>query len=281
MSAEFIAHLRDLFAPFAPHRHPRDVRRLGLYRDGTIFAIAIDDAVYLKVDDETRAQFEAAGSAPFVYTGSAKPITMSYWSAPADAVDSPMDMLPWARLAYEAALRKPKGKGRKKAKSAEVMSGFGRWRGRFWTVPLPTLPCGAGEGEKRAGMGLARRTCIHGSGGRAMSSMLAAVRTTIRGLLRRPGYALAVAGTLALGIGPRPACSRWSTRSCSTRCRSPSPSACCSSATRTRAARGTPPSSTTARSRRRGRRSSRSHRCAPARRWSAPASRPSGSTRAS
>jgi putative ABC transport system permease protein len=34
-----------------------------------------------------------------------------------------------------------------------------------------------------------------------MSSMLAAVRTTIRGLLRRPGYALAVAGTLALGIG--------------------------------------------------------------------------------
>jgi DNA transformation protein and related proteins len=117
VSAEFTAHLRDLFAPFARI----DVRAMfggyGLYRDGTIFAIAIDDAVYLKVDAETRARFEAAGSAPFVYTGSAKPITMSYWSAPADAVDSPMDMLPWARLAYEAALRKPKGKVRKKAKS--------------------------------------------------------------------------------------------------------------------------------------------------------------------
>ena len=115
MSAEFIAHLKDLFATFARI----DVRPMfggyGLYRDGTIFAIAIDDAVYLKVDEETRAAFEAAGSAPFVYTGSAKPITMSYWSAPAEAIDSPQDMLPWARLAYAAALRKPKGKGRRKA----------------------------------------------------------------------------------------------------------------------------------------------------------------------
>jgi DNA transformation protein len=115
VSTEFIAHLRDLFAPFARI----DVRAMfggyGLYRDGTIFAIAIDDAVYLKVDDETRAAFAAAGSAPFVYTGSAKPITMSYWSAPEEAIDSPQDMLPWARLAYAAALRKPKGKGRKKS----------------------------------------------------------------------------------------------------------------------------------------------------------------------
>ena len=113
MSAEFIAHLKDLFATFARI----DVRPMfggyGLYRDGTIFAIAIDDAVYLKVDDETRAAFEAAGSGPFIYTGSAKPITMSYWSAPAEAVDSPQDMLPWARLAYAAALRKRKGKGAK------------------------------------------------------------------------------------------------------------------------------------------------------------------------
>ena len=113
MSAEFTAHLRDLFAPFARI----DVRPMfggyGLYRDGTIFAIAIDDAVYLKVDDETRAAFEAAGSAPFVYTATEKPITMSYWSAPAEAVDSPQDMLPWARLAYAAALRKPRAKARK------------------------------------------------------------------------------------------------------------------------------------------------------------------------
>ena len=113
MSAEFIAHLKDLFATFARI----DVRPMfggyGLYRDGTIFAIAIDDAVYLKVDDETRAAFEAAGSAPFVYTATEKPITMSYWSAPAEAVDSPQDMLPWARLAYAAALRKPRAKTRK------------------------------------------------------------------------------------------------------------------------------------------------------------------------
>ncbi|MFD0740474.1 hypothetical protein ACFQZQ_14410 [Lysobacter koreensis] len=32
---------------------------------------------------------------------------MSYWSAPEAALDSPQAMLPWARLALQAALRKP------------------------------------------------------------------------------------------------------------------------------------------------------------------------------
>jgi DNA transformation protein len=106
MSADFIAHLRDLFAPLGPISARAMFGGHGIYHDGVIFGIVIDDALYLKTDDETRSQFEAAGAAPFVYLGQKRPITTSYWSLPEQAMDSPQAMLPWARLALAAALRK-------------------------------------------------------------------------------------------------------------------------------------------------------------------------------
>jgi DNA transformation protein and related proteins len=116
MGEAFIEYLRELFEPFGAI----DARAMfgghGIYRDGTIFALAIGDAVYLKVDAETKAQFEAAGCAPFTYTAGGTSIPMSYWSVPAAALDSPEEMLPWARLAYAAALRKPAGRKRRSRK---------------------------------------------------------------------------------------------------------------------------------------------------------------------
>ena len=39
----------------------------GLYLDGLMIGVVIDDGLYLKADEPTRAHFEAAGCAPFVY----------------------------------------------------------------------------------------------------------------------------------------------------------------------------------------------------------------------
>jgi DNA transformation protein len=70
--------------------------------------------LFLKTDNESRASFIAAGCAPFVYTGQAKPITMSYWSVPEEALESSEAMAPWARRALAAgrtaaaAKRKPR-----------------------------------------------------------------------------------------------------------------------------------------------------------------------------
>jgi len=111
MSGDFIAYLHDLFADFGPVTTRRMFGGHGLYAcidgsDGVFFALVIEDALYLKVDAQTQARFEAAGSAPFVYTKQQEPITLSYWSVPDEAMDSPQAMRPWAQLAYEAALRK-------------------------------------------------------------------------------------------------------------------------------------------------------------------------------
>jgi DNA transformation protein len=113
MADAFIEHLHDLFAALGPIGTRAMFGGHGVYFDGLIIGIVIDDALYLKVDDQSRAQFEAAGCAPFVYKfdqsrGQQQPITMSYWSLPEDAMDSPQAMLPWAKLAFAAALRKPR-----------------------------------------------------------------------------------------------------------------------------------------------------------------------------
>jgi DNA transformation protein len=77
----------------------------GLYCDGTMFALIADDVLYLKVDDANRGEFERTGATPFAYDAGGKRTVMSYYRAPADAMESRELAAPWARSAYAAALR--------------------------------------------------------------------------------------------------------------------------------------------------------------------------------
>lgn len=102
---EDIAWFMELLAPIGRIGVRRMFGGAGLYADGRIVALAIEGTLYLKADGLTRDAFAAAGGAPFVYAGKAKPITVSYWTPPEEAMDSPEAMRPWARLALEAAQR--------------------------------------------------------------------------------------------------------------------------------------------------------------------------------
>jgi DNA transformation protein len=94
----------------------------GLRVDGLFIALVAFDRLYLKADAQSREQFAAAGCEPFVYDGKGKPVTLSYWTVPAQAMDSPEQMRPWARLALDAALRaaaiKPKTRIRRPTRRA-------------------------------------------------------------------------------------------------------------------------------------------------------------------
>lgn len=114
MNEGLIEHLRDLFEPLGPISARAMFGGHGLYFDGMIIGIIIDEALYVKVDEQTRSHFEAVGSQPYVYDMRGKPLPMSYWSLPEEALDSPQAMLPWARMAIEAAGRKPPPKSRRK-----------------------------------------------------------------------------------------------------------------------------------------------------------------------
>lgn len=118
MADPFLEYLHDLFADFGPIRTRAMFGGHGVYAvvDGgadVIIGVVIDEGLYLKADALTVGHFRDAGCAPFVYEARGRLLPMSYWSLPDAAMDSPQAMLPWARLAWEAALRKPLAKPRK------------------------------------------------------------------------------------------------------------------------------------------------------------------------
>jgi DNA transformation protein len=105
MNSEFAEHLRELFAPLGTIHIKRMFGGAGIYVEDIMFALLAQDALYLKVDAENRSLFEAENLEAFSYVSKDKRISLSYFRAPDEAMDSPQLMLPWARSALGAALR--------------------------------------------------------------------------------------------------------------------------------------------------------------------------------
>jgi DNA transformation protein len=102
---DLVEHTLELFAPLGTARAKRMFGGWGFYVDDLFIALVAFNRLYLKADADTEGAFRATGSGPFVYDGGAKPITMSYWTAPPEALESPAAMAPWAQRAIAAALR--------------------------------------------------------------------------------------------------------------------------------------------------------------------------------
>ena len=79
-----------------------------LYLDGKIFGMIAYDVLYFKVGESNKAQYEDAGSEPFIYDGhkNKKPTAMPYWTVPEDVLNDPATVAEWAR--QSAALSKKK-----------------------------------------------------------------------------------------------------------------------------------------------------------------------------
>ena len=105
MSSDLVEHCLELLAPLGAVRAQRMFGGQGLYCDDLFFALIAADRLYLKVDASTRPAFEQAGCEPFVYDAKTGSVALGYWSVPADAMESPALMQPWARQALAAALR--------------------------------------------------------------------------------------------------------------------------------------------------------------------------------
>ena len=96
---------------------------VGLCAGDLFFALMDDDVLYFKVDDHTRARFEALGMEPFRPRGDGGEV-MQYYEVPADVLEDAEALAPWATDAVEVARR---------ARSRK------RFRGLTGDVPSPNL----------------------------------------------------------------------------------------------------------------------------------------------
>ena len=121
---EFALYCCELLASIGPCVARRMFGGFGISIDGLTVALMTNlgsgDKLWLKADETSRHQFEAAGCERFTYPVKGVPKSMNYYSAPEDAMEAPHLMEPWARLALEAALKawalktKPKPKAKTK-----------------------------------------------------------------------------------------------------------------------------------------------------------------------
>jgi DNA transformation protein len=111
---EFLGYVLDALRGWGAVTTRRMFGASGLFRGGVMFGFVADDELYLKVTDDNRASFLATGSEPFVYEAKGRPMTLSYWNAPAECLDDQDELRRWVDGAFRAALAADKARSRKR-----------------------------------------------------------------------------------------------------------------------------------------------------------------------
>jgi len=117
VSPDFRNHVLEMLEPLGPVTAKSMFGGVGLYLDGTMFAlITRSDVLYMRTDDGNRGEFEAAGMGPFVPFEDGR-MVMPYHEIPPDVMEDAEAMSAWGRAAWEAARRAKSASGRKKGRS--------------------------------------------------------------------------------------------------------------------------------------------------------------------
>ncbi|HST75925.1 MAG TPA: TfoX/Sxy family protein [Acetobacteraceae bacterium] len=104
-------YLLELLAPLGPVSARRMFGGAGLFHGGTMFGLLAREEVFFKVGDANRADYEAAGEAPFTYpTKDGTHTLTSYWRCPPELLDDADELRDWARKAVAVALAAAKAK---------------------------------------------------------------------------------------------------------------------------------------------------------------------------
>jgi DNA transformation protein and related proteins len=103
--SEFLRYLMECMT-FLPGLRARAMfGGYGLYQDDLIFAIVVNDVLYLKADVHTRQAFNGKNLPPFTYKAKGKTIALQYYEAPPEVFEQPEAMQEWVQKALAVALK--------------------------------------------------------------------------------------------------------------------------------------------------------------------------------
>lgn len=111
VSDSYREYVIELLEPLASVSTRKMFGELGVYANGLFVALAADDVLYLKVSDDSRPDYEAAGMGPFRPFEGATP--MQYYEVPADVLEDQELLGAWLAKAIAAAESKPAKKRRR------------------------------------------------------------------------------------------------------------------------------------------------------------------------
>jgi DNA transformation protein len=105
-SVSFAEFLCEQLAPLGSIKLRRMFGKTGVFCDGLMFGMVQGDALYFRVDEDTREAFKEAESAPPLnYAKKGATIDLAFWRAPERLFDEPDELVNWARTALSAARR--------------------------------------------------------------------------------------------------------------------------------------------------------------------------------
>jgi DNA transformation protein len=100
-------YLRDLFSSFRPVTVRRMFSGAGIFVDGVMFALVVDDIIYLKAGEDNAADFDREDLPPFQYRAkNGRRAVMSYRKMPERLYDDPDELAQWASRSLAIAQRK-------------------------------------------------------------------------------------------------------------------------------------------------------------------------------
>jgi DNA transformation protein and related proteins len=115
VSSDFQNHLLEQLEPLGAVSARRMFGGAGLYYGNIMFALLASDVMYLKVDEQSQKDFEAAGTEAFSYRrGNKQQALKSLWRVPDEVMDDADDLVTWCRRAVDAALTASRAKAKKK-----------------------------------------------------------------------------------------------------------------------------------------------------------------------
>lgn len=114
--SEYVEYLQEAFELFGPVTARRMFGGYGIYSNGLMFGLVVEDTLYLKADAQNSRYFEDEGLGRFEYNKNGKPVKMSYYLAPDEIMDDREQAAIWARRSFEAALRSQASKSQPKRK---------------------------------------------------------------------------------------------------------------------------------------------------------------------
>lgn len=102
---EFCDYLMDRLAPLGEPSYRFMFGGFGIYVDGLMTGIVVDDVLMLRADEENRPDYEARGIEPFHPYPEKGMSTMPYYTVPDDVFEDQDVFVEWAGRSREAALR--------------------------------------------------------------------------------------------------------------------------------------------------------------------------------